>query len=37
MQEFLLSFVGYLFIAITVIASVLGKATCLLIFDAFIK
>jgi hypothetical protein len=37
MQEFLLSVVGYLFIAITIVASILGKATCLAIFDSVLK
>jgi len=36
-MQHLLNIVGYLFFAITFIASLLGKATCLLIFDAFLK
>ena len=36
MQQ-LLNIVGYFFCAITFLASLLGKATCLAIIDAFLK
>ncbi len=37
MQDFLLTIAGYFLVAMTFIASVLGKATCLAIFDSILK
>ena len=37
MQEFLLNIVGYLFVAITLVVSMLGKATCLAIVDTILN